>query len=614
MKNLLNYALFLFLAVSLVGCSNDDDTNTDPQTDVTIAQFVATNPDYSSLAAALDAAGLTATLDGQTELTVFAPNNAAFSAFLNDNGFASLDDVPVDVLRNTLLNHVLNGTNLSSSLTTGYVNSLAVFGQTETNLSLYINTDSGVVVNGVSQVTAPDIAASNGVIHAVDTVIAIPTVVTQATANPEFSTLVEALIAASDTNTNYVALLSGSDNSPFTVFAPTNDAFSALLATLGLSSLDDIPQELLQTVLNYHVLAGANVRAENLEEGLTAETFQGEDITISLQNGPQIIDASGMPANIIVTDVQTSNGVVHAIDKVLLPQAAIDVVDPTINGLASMTPSLSTLFEALQITGLDAVLDDRDQEFTVFAPTNDAFTSFLQANNIPSLGDVPVPVLSEILLNHVVGGTNLSTDLTTGYINTSASFGTTDANLSLYVDTTDGVLLNGQSSVSSADVPAANGVVQIVDAVIALPTVVTFATADPTFETLVAALTRDDQPDFVGVLSTPNGTSPAPFTVFAPTNDAFADLLVELGVPSLDSVDGPTLTAALNTHVIAGANVREEDLVDGTVMTLGDDVIVDATNGTLTDPNGRVSTIVVTNVQAANGVVHVINKVLLPQL
>ena len=160
---------------------------------------------------------------------------------------------------------------------------------------------------------------------------------------------------------------------------------------------------------------------------------------------------------------------------------------------------------------------------------------------------------------------------------------------------------------------AANGVVHIVDAVIALPTVVTFAVADPTFETLVAALTRADQPDFVSVLSTPLGTSPAPFTVFAPTNTAFGDLLVELGISSLDDIDTATLTATLNTHVIAEANIRAEDLVDGTVGTLGDDIVIDATNATITDQNGRVSNIIVVNVQAANGVVHAIDKVLLPQ-
>lgn len=603
--------LFAIICITLLfaSCSNDDDGGTPITDPVTISDFVASNEDFSSLAAALDAAGLTSTLASSGEFTVFAPNNTAFSAFLSANGFAGLDDVPVDALREILLNHVVTGINLSGDLTTGYITSLGTGASSTENLSLFINTASGVEINGISEVTQADISVDNGVIHAVDAVIGIPNITTQALANPQFSVLVDALIAASDSNINYVDLLSGTAASPFTVFAPTNDSFTALLAALGLSSLNDIPQDLLQIVLNYHVIAGANVRAEDLVNGGTATTFQGEDVTFDLTGGAKIIDATGTPSNIIVTNVQTGNGVVHALDKVLLPQAAIDIVDPTITGLAMMTPELSILAEALQITGLDAALDDRNGEFTVFAPTNAAFNTFLGG---ASINDVSVDVLTQVILNHALTGTFLSTDLTTSYTTTLATFGGTDNNLSLYINTDSGVTLNGISNVAAADISAANGVVHLVDAVIDLPTVVTFAVADPTFSNLVAALTRPDQPDFVSVLTTPNGTSPAPFTVFAPTDQAFADLLVELGVGGLDDIDGPTLTAVLNTHVIAEANVRAEDLVDGPVTTLGGDITIDAANATITDPNGRISNIIVVNVQAANGVVHAIDKVILP--
>lgn len=611
MKKLLKFSLVTMIAFLFVACGDDDNGTTTNNTDVTIAGFVAANPDYSSLLAALERAGLVATLDGTTDFTVFAPNNTAFEAFLNANGFASLDDVPVDVLTNVLLNHVVNGTVESTQLSTGYISSLAAFGTTDINLSLFMNTASGVSINGVSTVTTPDIEATNGVIHAVDGVIGIPTIVTQATANDDFSILVDALVAASDSSIDYVALLSGNANAPFTVFAPNNAAFESLLQLLGATSLDDIPTDVLQLVLNYHVIAGANVRASDLSEGLMATTFQGEDITITLAGGPKVIDATGMPATILLTDVQTGNGVIHAIDKVLLPNEVLDIVDPTITGLAMMTGDLSTLNEALVITGLDVVLDDRDGDFTVFAPTNAAFETFLAG---AALTDVPVDVLTQVVLNHALSGTFLSTDLSTSYTTTLATYGETENNLSLYINTDSGVTLNGISNVAVADVIAANGVVHIVDAVIALPTVVTFAAADPTFSTLVEALTREDQPDYVGILSTSLGTDPAPFTVFAPTNDAFGDLLVELGIGGLDDIDTATLTATLNTHVIAGANIRAEDLESGVVPTLGDDITIDATNATITDPNGRICNIIVVNVQAANGVVHAIDKVILPQL
>ncbi len=290
--------------------------------------------------------------------------------------------------------------------------------------------------------------------------------------------------------------------------------------------------------------------------------------------------------------------------------------DPQSNTIADFVARNSdytSLKAALDKTGLTAVLAAQG-EFTVFAPNNDAFAAFLNANGFASLNDVPTGLLTNVLLNHVVAGKVMAADLTTGYINTLATEASSGANLSMYVNTSSGVKLNGISTVTTADINADNGVIHAVDTVIALPTVVTFATADPTFAILVAALTRADQPDYVGILSTSEGTAPAPFTVFAPTNAAFGALLGELGVSGLDDIDGATLTAALNTHVIAGANVRAENLVNGTVSTLGADLIIDADNATITDPNGRVSNIIVVNVQAANGVVHVIDMVLLPQL
>lgn len=288
-------------------------------------------------------------------------------------------------------------------------------------------------------------------------------------------------------------------------------------------------------------------------------------------------------------------------------------VRTTIADFVIANDDYSSLEAALERAGLTATLNGTDN-YTVFAPNNAAFAAFLTANGFASLNDVPTALLTNLLLNHVVVGSVTASNLSTGYINSLATEASSGAKLSMYVNISSGVRLNGVSSVTTADIAVDNGVIHAVNAVIGLPTVVTFAVADPTFEILVAALTRDDQPDYVSVLSTPAGTSPAPFTVFAPTNDAFVALLTELGATGLADIDGPTLTAALNTHVIAGANVRAEDLVDGTVSTLGADLIINAGNATITDPNGRVSNIIVTNVQASNGVVHAIDKVLLPLL
>ncbi len=285
--------------------------------------------------------------------------------------------------------------------------------------------------------------------------------------------------------------------------------------------------------------------------------------------------------------------------------------------LAVATPELSTLVEALQAADGDLVNVLSGGNYTVLAPTNNAFNAFLAANGFASLEDVPTDVLSNILLNHVITGTVESGDLATlgsGYTSTMATNPDGD-NLSLYFNTDNGVTFNGVSTVSSADVPASNGVVHIIDSVIGLPTVVTFATADSTFGTLVSALTREDLTfDYVTTLSTTD--SPAPFTVFAPTNQAFADLLVELNIDSLSDIDEPVLKATLDYHAVAAANVRAEDLSQGqTVGTLGGEISISLDSGAqVIDANNRVSNIIATNVQAFNGVIHAIDKVILPPL
>ena len=286
----------------------------------------------------------------------------------------------------------------------------------------------------------------------------------------------------------------------------------------------------------------------------------------------------------------------------------------TIVNLAVDSADLTSLVAALDRANLVSALNG-EGPFTVLAPTNDAFAAFLSANNFNSLEDVPVDILTKVLLNHVISGSLISTDLSTGYANTLATSAASQTPLSIYVDTSNGVRFNGVSSVSAADILAVNGVIHKVDAVIGLPNIVTFATADPNFSTLVSALTRSDlTTDFVGVLSTDSATAPAPFTVFAPINDAFNRLLIELDLASLSEIDESTLDIVLKYHVVGGANVLDSNLTDNlTVSTLSGDITADITGGArLTDPTGRVSDIIATNVQANNGVIHAINKVILP--
>lgn len=279
----------------------------------------------------------------------------------------------------------------------------------------------------------------------------------------------------------------------------------------------------------------------------------------------------------------------------------------TITDIAVANPNFSSLVAALERTGLDDVLDAAGS-YTVFAPTNDAFATFL---NGASVNDVPVDVLTNVLLNHVVAGTVESSQLTTGYISTLAKRTPSATNtMSMYVSTASGVRLNGVSTVTSANINASNGVIHVVDAVIGLPTVVTFATADPNFSSLVGALTSEGQPDFVSILS-----GEGPFTVFAPTNDAFTSLNTELAAIPLVPTTAQ-LTAVLQYHVVSG-NILSSSLTNNQMVTTlqGGSFTIGLTGGAkITDANARVSNIIAVDVQANNGVIHVIDKVLLPEL
>lgn len=315
MKKLVKTFAALCFGLMLLSC----DSNTDPiEMPKSAYELASADSDLSSLKAAIDKAGLATTLNGAGNFTVFAPSNAAFSQFLTANGFASLNDVPNALLKEVLLNHVLATKVMATQITTGYVSTLAKGGASATrNLSMYLNISNGVKINGISTVTAADIMASNGVVHKVDKVIGLPTIVTHAAANPEFSSLVSALTRPD--MPNFVSILSGTASSPFTVFAPTNAAFGSLLSELGLANLAAVPQATLENVLKYHVVAGANVASTDLINNMVVTTFQGGTFTITTTGGAKIKDANNRTSNIILTDVQCSNGIIHAVDKVLLP-------------------------------------------------------------------------------------------------------------------------------------------------------------------------------------------------------------------------------------------------------------------------------------------------------
>jgi len=318
MKN--NFLAVLSCTVLLFSSCSDD--NTIIQTDDTITGIASRTSDLSILVQALTKADLAATLQTTGPFTVFAPTNAAFTTFLNANGFANLDAVPVPALREILLNHVISGDFESTDLVNNtYIKTLGRGSASSTNtLSMYVNTTSGVRLNGVSSVTTPNIIATNGVVHIVNAVIGLPTIVTHATANPNFTSLVGAL--TSPGQPDFVSILSGAG--PFTVFAPTNTAFTNLGTELAAIPFTPSAAQ-LTSVLQYHVING-NVLSTALPSvvsgGGVVPTLNTQSFTVSLTGGPKItgtFSPTRPASNIIATDVQCSNGAIHVLDKVLLP-------------------------------------------------------------------------------------------------------------------------------------------------------------------------------------------------------------------------------------------------------------------------------------------------------
>jgi uncharacterized surface protein with fasciclin (FAS1) repeats len=295
----------LSMAVFMTGCGGGNDPD--------IVQIAQSNPELSILVEAVSAAGLVDTLKAKGPYTVFAPTNAAFASLLTELGVTKAQLLAdKELLTSVLTYHVLAGRIAKADVPLGKAITTVQGG------IFKIDSMGGVLKitdgrNRVSTITATDINAYNGVIHTIDKVIlpANKTIVQAAQSLPDFSILVEAVVAADLQGT-----LSGTG--PFTVFAPTNAAFAAALNELGITK-DALfaNKALLTKILTYHVVPGRVLKAD-VPVGVNISTVEGE--TFSINSSLQITDQRARMANIVATDVLTSNGVIHVIDKVILPK------------------------------------------------------------------------------------------------------------------------------------------------------------------------------------------------------------------------------------------------------------------------------------------------------
>jgi len=610
------FGSLVLACLALTACGGVDMKTSEP---VPLADLPAPTPtildvvieagDFTTLIAAIDAAGLTSTIDdASATLTVFAPTDAAFALL----GGAAINDLLADpdALSDILLYHVVSGTALDSAAATDAVGTTIEMangdrvGVSAKNDSLFLN---------LSKVTATDIQADNGVIHVIDAVLMPPadatpsesTIINIAAADERFTTLVAALGATG------LDTVLASDTETFTVFAPTDAAFEAMGSANVTALLGDLDN--LTEILQQHVIIDAAVDAVTAYSlsGNAATTVGGAEVPISISSKRELRVGG---AKVIIADIHASNGVIHVIDTVIVGAAGLPTPTLNIVEVATAAGGFEILLELLSIADLDGALTDADKSFTVFAPTDAAFQK-LGAFPLAFLLGNPA-ILADTLLYHVYADSVVLAD---GAISVAASDqsilemanataeksgGRTALSLS---DT--GLTVN-LASVTSANVMASNGVIHVIDNVMLPPpskgdvttNIIDTAVAAGNFTFFVTAL---EMAGLVDALSDPDSN----FTVFAPTNAAFH----LLGDDALNALlaDTEALTTLLTNHVIAGSTVDAVTAysLNGTMLeTLsGNTVEVAIDDGSLLIQGAKV---ISSDIYTTNGIIHVIDRVI----
>ena len=394
-------ASIVAIGLLLSGCDSAvliDPTNTANQgttipeenlTDLIATAEAAGN--FTTLLSALDSADLRATLADTNNInTVFAPTDSAF----NNLGTDALNELLADPARleDTLLYHVLAGSNDGTTLTAQAGSQLTMLN----GKPVALTAEQGQLSINTSNVVTADIAATNGIIHSIDTVLLPPvtpaaptdTIAQLVSNDPEFSTLLDALVA---TGLDDTLAQSGT----FTVFAPTNAAFSKLDLEFYNLLLSD--PDLLREALRYHVVEGQSIDSITAlaAAGTSITAATGESLAISINDGSLTIN----DATVTQSDLTATNGVVHAIDTVLLAQANGE--PNTIVGVLAANPDYSELVALVTQAGLVDTLNSADGNYTVFAPNNAAIAA---AQTQLSAGiTTDTAALANLLLGHVTG-------------------------------------------------------------------------------------------------------------------------------------------------------------------------------------------------------------------
>jgi transforming growth factor-beta-induced protein len=373
-----------------------------------------------------------------------------------------------------------------------------------------------------------------------------------------------------------------------TIFAPTDAAFTQLATALGtdINGLLALPN--LQDILLYHVI-GSSVPASAVNNGDIVTALSATNTIKMTKTSMGSVYANHAMVN--AADLMADNGYVHSVDAIILPNET--VVDIAIdNGFTSLTAAVITAELLPSLTNPLATL-------TVFAPTNQAFDDLASAFGTDINGLLALPNLQDLLLYHVLGSSVASTAVNNGDVVSALS----PTNTIKLTKTAIGAVYANQAMVSTADLMATNGYVHVINGVILPVETVVDVAIDNGFTSLTAAVVTAEL--------LPSLTNPlTQLTVFAPTNQAFDNLATALGTDINGLLANPELADILLYHVVSGT-VLSTDLANGPVPTLnGQTVNVDLTTGVLINS----SNVTIADLTVFNGVVHVIDAVLVPSL
>ncbi|QLG47099.1 fasciclin domain-containing protein [Costertonia aggregata] len=660
MKNLtkLNRMLLCIGALLIFSCSKNDDSPNGGDTQdgleeqrPNIVELAGSVSVLSDLVEALEMAdtGLTETLSANGAKTIFAPTNDAFDDFFKElDGYTSLKDFDEasekQLLTQILKYHVVGTTKAFSSDLSDAKAFTTLQGE---DIRVAINVDVFIQdkTNVDAKVVSADNEASNGVVHiidkimlpqtVIDTFFPKPTLIELVKETPNLSLLLEAMQKA-----NLVETLNG--EGPFTIFAPTNAAIEDLFTALGdgFNGFEDfdnvIEVELLSRILKYHVLPG-NITAADLEPGNVPTLLTDNSIEIIASgNGFIIGDASEVDANITFMDNMASNGVIHGIDKILIPTEVQDfleelgqVQEKTIKELVEENNDFSFLKEALQITGLLDVLD-QDGPFTVFAPSNEALGSLLPllGGDFNTIGDFDtefeVDLLRDVLTYHLFSGRLTSSDLFIGEIPTLSG----NNKIEIMFENGNYVLRDVtqlNASFLLTDIMAKNGVIHSIDRLL-LPKSVLDDISNEANQVLLDFLARQDNlTDAFRVLSlvgsSLNNLLENEFTFFLPTNAAFLDLFDEL--EDFDSIadfntaeEIELLVTLLKYHCVETGKINSGAFTDMQILPTaqGETLQINIDGSVFVqDKTEKMAKVTAPDKNILKGVIHVVDKVLLPQ-